>query len=129
MKYIRKFDGQSLTLQLPVKVISEANARGHWKDRWRRNRQQSTEVGVEWLNLTKRQPLPLPCVVRLTRLGPKLLDFDNLVGSCKAVVDEIARRLGVDDGNTALVRFEYDQAPIGRNDYWILIEVRPFSKE
>ncbi len=125
MKHIATFNDNKITLQLPIKVISEANARDHWKTRWRRNLAQSTEVGAEWLNLTKRRPFPLPCVVRFTRIAPKWLDSDALVGSFKHVRDEVARRLGVDDGDTTKVSFEYDQAPLGRNDYWILIEVRP----
>ncbi len=52
-------------------------------------------------------------VVALTRVSPatsKLLDeHDNLRGALKHVVDGICDHLGVDDGNTARIRFEYSQ--------------------
>lgn len=52
---------------------------------------------------------PLPCLVTITRLGPRTLDDDNLAGSAKAIRDSIAARLGVDDGDTARIQFRYAQ--------------------
>lgn len=48
--------------------------------------------------------------VRLTRIAPGFVDsHDNLGASFKAVVDEIAHWLGVDDGRLDRVRWSYEQ--------------------
>jgi hypothetical protein len=48
-----------------------------------------------------RYRVPLPCTVQLTRVSPgRPLDaHDNLTGALKAVVDELARLIGVDDAD------------------------------
>lgn len=55
--------------------------------------------------------MPGRFVVELTRIAPgKPLDaHDNLPGSMKAIVDGICDRLGIDDGDTARIRFVYAQ--------------------
>lgn len=60
--------------------------------------------------LASRHRIPKPPVsVVLCRLGPKLLDSDNLAGSFKHVQDAVARFLGVDDGDVKAVRWLYTQ--------------------
>jgi hypothetical protein len=51
-------------------------------------------------------------LVKLTRIGPNELDDDNLRGSLKAVRDELAAQLGVDDRDRR-VRWAYDQRSEG----------------
>ena len=47
---------------------------------------------------TNPPAFPLPCVVTLTRVAPRLLDeHDNLRASLKACVDGISQRLAVKD--------------------------------
>lgn len=46
--------------------------------------------------------------VRLTRFGPRPLDGDNLEAAFKAVVDGVARKLCIDDGDP-FVRYVVDQ--------------------
>jgi hypothetical protein len=41
----------------------------------------------------------LPAVVTITRVGPRKCDDDGIVGGCKAVRDEIASLLRIDDGD------------------------------
>jgi hypothetical protein len=48
-------------------------------------------------------------VVELTRVGPRLLDSDNLPSSMKAVRDGIADALGVDDGPFGPIEWRYEQ--------------------
>ena len=49
-------------------------------------------------------------MVTLTRIAPSNgLDDDNLAGALKAVRDEVAAWLGVDDKDRATVRYEYEQ--------------------
>lgn len=74
-----------------------------------------------------RRP-PTPAVVRLTRVAPAdacgrhgLDLFDNAPASQKAVVDEVAAVLGIDDGRSG-VRWEMRQA---RGPYAVRIEFDP----
>jgi len=46
------------------------------------------------------KPRPaLPCTVLMTRIAPRKLDDDNLRGAFKAVRDQVAAWLGVDDAD------------------------------
>lgn len=78
-------------------------------------------------NALRGRRVILPCKVRLTRIGPKALDSDNLAGALKFCQDAIARRLEVDDGDTSKVTWEYRQMPVGIRDYGVKVEI--FSAE
>ena len=61
-----------------------------------------------WALVGQERP-PIPCSVRLTRVGPGMLDDDNLVGAMKGVRDEVAKWLGIDDRHRDTVRYVYEQ--------------------
>lgn len=111
-----------LEFDAPIKTISEANNRDHWTKKSKRRKSQQQEVDVMLLNALQGRKIALPCVVRLTRIGAKALDSDNLAGSFKAVRDAIARRLGIDDGDPR-IKFEYSQEAIGRREYNIRVAI------
>lgn len=92
---------------VPIRTVSGLNAREHWRARHRR---VSNERGaVAWMLRGKATP-PLPCTVRLTRSAPSNgLDDDNLAGALKAVRDQVAEWLGVDDKDRSRVRYVYAQ--------------------
>lgn len=48
-------------------------------------------------------------VVKMTRLGPRHMDFVNLVGALKSVQDAVADRLGIDDARIDLVSWRFKQ--------------------
>jgi hypothetical protein len=103
---------QTVVIEIPgLRLISEGNAREHWAKR--RKRRQWHEVAViVALDLRRRRELdrlPLPYHVRWTRVGKKLLDPDAVGSSFKFVQDELCRFLGVDDGDTESISFEYRQ--------------------
>lgn len=119
-----------LMLVLPLKVISEANAMsrrgapGHWREKLKRKHAQQQEVKVELHNTMLGKKFDLPVLVTLTRIGPKKLDKrDNLPGAFKAVVDQIAASLGVDDGEEDKIDWKYEQEPLGVRQYSIRIEI------
>lgn len=112
----------NLEFDAPVKTISEANNRDHWRKKSERRKSQQQEVDIMLLNALQGRKVALPCVVKLTRIGAKVLDSDNLAGSFKAVRDAIARRIGIDDGDSR-IRFEYDQAANGRREYNIKVSI------
>ena len=103
-----------LEFELPLAIISEANhsQKRPWLNRQRKKNQQM-EVMVEMRNHLKQRKVLLPCLVTLTRIGPKKLDLDNLANGCKSVQDSVARELGVDDGDETKVRWVYNQEVTG----------------
>jgi crossover junction endodeoxyribonuclease RusA len=108
-------DGHELRAEVPVRTVSELNAREHWARRHKRRAQQRQTVGLVVVGMLAGSK-PLPCVVVLTRLAPsKGLDGDNLVSSMKAIRDGVADALGVDDADPR-VTWQYDQrrSPKGR---------------
>lgn len=78
----------AIELTIPdLELVSEANAHEvHWN---RMRRAQAQHKAVDGALLLAQRPA-LPCEVRITRLGPKELDTDNLDGSAKHVRDRIA---------------------------------------
>jgi hypothetical protein len=114
---------QHLSFDAPIKTISEANCRDHWAVKSRRRKSQQAEVDAMLLNALRGRKIALPCVVKLTRVAPKVLDTDNLASAFKATRDGIARRLGIDDGDPR-IKFEYDQIAVGRHEYNIVVEIR-----
>lgn len=89
------------SLYVPIELVSELNQREHWAKAARRKKHQREQVRLHW----KREGAPLvepPITMRLTRFHTarrKIRDFDNLVSSFKAVTDEMAAILGVDDAH------------------------------
>jgi len=104
-----------------LRVVSEANQREHWAAKNRRKKAQQQRVAVELCAVRDALPKP-PLRVRLTRIGPRVLDTDNLAGSFKHVQDGIARHFGVDDGDGS-IRWEYDQSAIGKHQYAVVVEM------
>ena len=114
-----------LAFTMPVRVDSETNARESWQKKWKRKKAQQIYLTTCWLEQTckpyYRVP-SLPCVVRLTRVGQKRLDDDNLRESFKAIRDAIAKVLHCDDGSE-LVRWEYAQVAVGKRVYAVRVEL------
>lgn len=90
------------TFELPLTAVSEANRRDHWATKSRRVR---LHRNTAWALCPA---FPLPCIVTLTRVAPRMLDDDNNVSAMKAIRDGIAKRLGVDD-RSPLVVWRYGQ--------------------
>jgi len=110
-----------LAFTMPVRVVSEANLREHWRTKHGRKKEQQEIVSEEWMDV-RHVPIALPCVVRLVRIGPKRLDADNLAGSFKHVQDGVARELGIDDGDER-IKWEYEQVAVGKRVYQVRVEV------
>lgn len=106
------------TVMLPVKTISEANARCHWAAKANRAKRQRHVARA----LTAAHPLPV--VVTITRYSAGTLDDDNLRSALKAVRDGIADRLGVPD-NDPRVRWCYAQARCTRGEFGVQVRMEP----
>ena len=108
-----------MVVNVPIRLGSGQNNREHHMVRHRRVKFE--RQAVSWLLVGKPRP-PLPCVVRMVRISPSAikLDDDNLTASCKAVRDEIATWLKVDDGRADLVAYSAHQE---RGPWGLRIEV------
>jgi hypothetical protein len=119
---------KELDFQAPIRTVSEANQREHWALKNQRKRDQQQEMFVVLMQNLAGKKMQLPCIVKLTRIGPKALDTDNLAGAMKHVQDAIARKLGVDDGDAEKVKWEYSQMPIRIREYAVKVSIRSVSK-
>ena len=111
---------------LPIKTVSEANMGGeHWSKKHKRHKTQKTIIRL-WGSANKIVATTIPATIRLTRLAPRKLDYDNLVSSFKPIRDYVADIIfpglaaGRADSDERLT-WEYDQekSPI----YAIRIEI------
>jgi hypothetical protein len=112
---------------VPVRLESEANLREHFHAKARRAKEQRAavtaaaidagatvyvqvvrpksktgkpKVVARWglpASSARLAPPTLPCAVTMTRIAPRLLDDDNLARSAKAVRDQLAELLAIDD--------------------------------
>lgn len=112
-------DDCDLTIRIPLRTVSELNQSEHWARRHRRRKQHKKITGLV-LNTCKKPKLPAD--VWLTRIAPRKLDEgDNLNSSFKAIRDQIAAWLGVDDGGDQ-VTWRYFQRRGAPGEYAVLIE-------
>lgn len=107
-------------ITIPMRTSPGQNAREHF---WvKAKRVKGERQTVAWMLRGQQKP-QLPCSVRLTRVAPSGgLDDDNLVGSLKAVRDEVAAWLGVDDRHSKRVRYVYDQRRGAKGQWEVTIE-------
>lgn len=103
-----------------LKTVSALNSREHWRTRAKRVKAERETVA--WRLSDKPKPL-LSCVVTLTRVAPSNgLDCDNLQGAMKAIRDQVAQWLGINDKHRDIVRYEYAQR---RGPWGVTIEFSP----
>lgn len=107
----------TVAVAIPLRTYSMSNMRVHWARRSRIVR--SERDAVRLLCAREIKPSMVPCTVKLTRFGPRPLDDDNVRGALKAIRDEVAALLGVDDRDPR-VRWDYVQRH-GR--YAVVVEV------
>jgi hypothetical protein len=112
-----------IAVTIPVKIESSLNLRVHWRVRANTN---ASHRAAAWFGLkgaTKWTPEMLPCVVTITRIAPRELDSDNLVGGCKSLRDGIADWLGIDDRDKR-VQWVYEQQKGSPKTYAARIEIQ-----
>jgi hypothetical protein len=104
-----------ISVLLPIRIESVANKREHWAAKAKRTKAHRTAALAVPVH-------PLPCVVTLTRIGPRSLDGDNLQSGFKALRDGIAQRLGVDDADPR-VEWRYSQRKGSPKQYAAAVEI------
>lgn len=108
-------------LRFPAYLVSEANKKDHRQVAATRTRKLRADL---WLFLGPKRLPPLPVTVRLTRWSPdpQRLDDDNLARAFKAVRDEVACKLGINDADPR-VSWRYAQG--GGKRHEVGIDVSP----
>ena len=114
-----------MTITIPIKVQTEGNANEHWRLRHAR---AVTQRLVTRAVLGGRKLPPLPVRVTFTRIGKRLMDTDNLVGSFKHVRDEVAALYGVGDGPNDPIEWAEPKQVIGK-DYAVIAALDAAGKE
>jgi len=118
----------SITIDVPVKTVSEKNRREHWSKRDRRVRAQKEIV---WVYLARAAALRLfiaatreqELAIRLVRIAPRLLDAgDNDAVALSAVRDTVAKMFGRDDGASGRITWTYGQEKA--KTYGVRVEVQ-----
>ena len=110
-----------IEIKFPIKTVSEANMREHWASKGKRKRQQQHDFHLIWLSHSPGQ-VDLPCDITFVRYSCRTMDQDNLAGAFKHVQDQLAREIGVDDGNSQL-RFDYQQKRIKKMDHYFVLKI------
>lgn len=113
-----------MKLEIPIYIPSMANARLHWSARSREVKRQRDITAVMFRANVRTKPCP-PCTITLTRRGPRKMDDDNLISSFKAVRDQLAKEMGVDDGSSDIQwKYGFEKS----KDYSILIDIEEVHK-
>lgn len=89
-----------ICVEVPLRVLSEANAHTHWRLRQKRAKDQRGIVRAYIARHLWKKPKPI--VVEMIRIAPRELDSDNCVGAFKHVRDEIAKIMGFNDRDKAV---------------------------
>lgn len=118
---------------LPIRAVSEANSREHWRKKSARHKVQRRWVKSAFQN--ERPKLELPLRVVITRIAPRRLDeHDNLPMSVKYIIDALAANLtgistpGLADSVHGL-QFEVKQEKGAVREYGVRIEIYKPEKE
>ena len=116
-----------ISIDLPIRAISEANARDHWRKKAKRVQKQREAACYLMRGRFNRLSISLPrlrgsFVVKLTRIGPKELDGDNLQSALKAVRDGVADALRIDDGSDR-IHWKYGQEKGKPKEYAVRVDI------
>jgi hypothetical protein len=131
----------TITFVVPIRTSNPLNGQhGHWSVKARKRTRERQAVartvnsmieavgGIPIATTLRTMAHDGPVVVLFVRTKPQggPLDDDGLRAALKSCRDGVALALGVDDGDTARVRFDYAEQ---RGEWGVRVEVRPMSAE
>lgn len=126
-----------IQVTIPIRTTTGLNSRESWQARAKRVKReraatmQALLAFVHWERKTKLLRVLAGAgvvSVELERVSPREADSDNVVGGLKAVRDEVAAWLGIDDGDPRIV-WSYSQS---RGPFAVKVSIRdvtPAKKE
>ena len=109
-------------------LASEANLSEHWSKKKKRHDLQKSTIRINF-SLNFSEPPALPCLITMTRIAPRELDYDNFVYSLKWIKDTIADSIlhgfspGRADGNVKM-KWEYLQEKGKVKEYALKIKIQ-----
>ena len=110
---------------IPIRIVSEANAREHWAKRHARHKKHKEDINLYVRGVENCSP----CHVILTRIAPRELDYVNLVSSLKNAQDIIADKIkpglapGRADGDKSIT-WDFNQKKSGPKFYALKVEIQ-----
>ena len=110
-----------LRVQIPIRLISEANTTGHWTTKAKRVKDQRGTTSLICKSKLHNKEIKLPLTVTITRIAPRTLDTDNLSSSAKATRDAVADSIGINDKDER-VTWLYKQRKKLPNETWTIKE-------
>jgi hypothetical protein len=118
----------NVSFLVPLRTRSAPNLREHWGTRATRVARERRATMMAWLTVPMKTRWNVRfgtrmLIVTLTRTAPRVLDDDNLRGCLKAVRDEVAAQLDIDDGD-GRVLWAYQQRRGEPKQYAVRVEVR-----
>lgn len=92
-----------LSFVVPVALVNDANARGHWSTAYARHENIKQTTLAMWLKHSAKLPKstwqpPNRVKVIIVRHGKKRMDKDGNWSSAKYLIDGLAYGMGIDDG-------------------------------
>jgi len=81
-----------LSITVPIRIQSSSNLREHWARKRARDNSQELMIRM-YLRNEAGVPPGVPCLplqIKLTRIAPKSLDYDNLVAAFKKALDVLS---------------------------------------
>lgn len=122
----------TLSMTLPIEVLSQQNLKSQWTARFRfaKDQRKNLDSWMWGMSLSASgSAFPGRWRVTLVRLGcPQAMDQDNLAVAFKAIRDGIAFWLGVDDQESKDLAWYYGQESDGGVGIRIVIERLPKEK-
>lgn len=112
-------------------MVSECNKSEHWAIKSKRHKQQ--KAVVRYFFNPYLESVKLPISIRIVRISPRTLDFDNMVGGLKWVRDALAEGLisglapGRADGDERIT-WDYAQEKGKVREYAIRIEMEYYMQ-
>lgn len=113
----------NLTLNIPgLRIVPEMNRREHWAVRQRRFKDHKVTIWAQWNRLEHWLRTAARYAawdasqfsVTLIRIGGRTMDSDNLASGFKAIRDQIADCLKIDDGDMRCEwRYAQEKGPVG----------------
>lgn len=108
----------------PFRTQPHLNTRVSWVVGHSKKQKEREALHFAWIAAGRPKP-PLPATITFVRIAPRPLDEgDNLPSAFKAMRDELAKRLGVNDDRKAPVTWLYAQERGAPKTYAVRVEMR-----
>jgi hypothetical protein len=112
---MRETARREITFFVPTQTKNPLNNREHWR---KVSRRAAEEKELTVIAAPKHTRVVLPCVVVMTRCSQRTMDsHDGVRAALKHIADGVAEWVGVDDRESDVLRFQYEQerCPKGQN--------------